>query len=248
MGENQLDAGKPAGRRHYAHAFVPLDLPRGGDTFEVEPRLRRGVTVKGRLVGPDGKPPPRVSMLSRLNVELPHSTWLGRPALVREGRFELHGLDSAQSYPVCFLDAKNKLAAAVTLSAKQAGEEVEVRLVPCGSATTRVVDTAGKPLARQRLHLQFVMIPGPALYEARSREGGELASDDTFVANIDALHYWDGPLSDAEGKATFEALIPGATYRTFEPTADGNVRHREFKLGAGENVKLPDLIVSKPTG
>src|SRR5205807_401518 len=143
-----LEMDRPGGARQYAHAFVPLDLNAGADPQDITVSLKRGVTVKGRLVGPDDKSVPEAMMLTRLQVS-PHSPcWRGFPLMVRDGRFELHGLDPEKSYPVYFVDAKNKLGATVELSGKQAGQEVTVRLSPCGSAGLRLLGGDGKPIAK----------------------------------------------------------------------------------------------------
>ena len=37
--------------------------------------------------------------------------------------------------------------------------------------------------------------------------------DAAAICGIDPINYADGPVSDAEGRITFPALIPGAPYR-----------------------------------
>ena len=66
----------------------------------------------------------------------------------RDGRFELHGFDPEKAAPVYFLDADHEWGAAVELSGKQAGEDLTVRLQPCGQAKARFVGPDGKPVAR----------------------------------------------------------------------------------------------------
>ena len=64
-GERMIQQGQPGGRRMYAHAFIAYDLKTGGDTRDVPVVLRRGLTVKGRVIGPDGQPVPDARMVSR---------------------------------------------------------------------------------------------------------------------------------------------------------------------------------------
>src|SRR5262249_10659015 len=66
MGSRQLDGDRPGGTRHYAHAFVPLDFKPGADAHDLAVSLKRGVTVKGRILGPDDKPVTEAMMLTRL--------------------------------------------------------------------------------------------------------------------------------------------------------------------------------------
>ncbi len=51
------------GVRLYAHAFLPYDPRPGTETPEIRVALRRGATVKFRLIGPDGQPARDVSRL-----------------------------------------------------------------------------------------------------------------------------------------------------------------------------------------
>src|SRR5262249_29632080 len=56
IGHSQLFGGRPGGKRYYADAVVKLSVPKGAAAKDVAATLRRGVTVKGRLLGPDGQP------------------------------------------------------------------------------------------------------------------------------------------------------------------------------------------------
>jgi RNA polymerase sigma factor (sigma-70 family) len=249
VGERKLLAGKEGGRRYYAHAIVPLDLQAGAGPQDVAVTLERAVTVKGRVVGPDGKPVALALMLSRLNIYHPLSLcWQGPPTVVRGGRFELHGCDPDKSYPAYFLDAKNRTGATMELSGKQAGARVTVRLAPCGSATTRLTDADGRPLAGRRVWLEMVVTPGPHRHDRKRYHKGELSADADYVANLDRLNHWDGPLTDAEGRVTFPALIPGATYRIVEQADMDDVVKCEFKAESGKTLKLPAVVRKKRPG
>jgi RNA polymerase sigma factor (sigma-70 family) len=245
--EAKLLQGKEGGRRFYAHAIVPLDLKPGADAHEVSAVLRPAVTVKGRVIGPDGKPAAEALMLSRLHVSALSSEWLWEPLPVREGRFELHGCDPAKTYPVCFLDARHRTGAMVELSGKQAGEEVTVRLLPCGEATTRLLDGDGKPLAKHSLWLELVVTPGASRYDLKKLyEKGELAADSEYLVNIDRLNYGKGAFTDAEGRVTFPALVPGATYWIVEIGDRDDMVKCQFKAESGKTVRLPDVVRKKP--
>jgi RNA polymerase sigma factor (sigma-70 family) len=245
IAERKLLSGKEGGQRQYAHAVVPLDTKPGAGPEEVAVALRPAVTVKGRLLGPDDQPVSEALMISRLNVNPVSSEWLAYPAIVRDGRFELHGCDPAKSYPVHFLDAKNKAGATVELSAKQAAEDVTVRLLPCGTAETRLLDTEGKPLPGRRVGLNLVVTPGSSRMDNKAYDRGELTADEGFVANIDRRNHWDGPLTDADGRVTFPALIPGASYRIEELDDPDHIVKCEFKAESGKTVKLPDVRLKK---
>jgi RNA polymerase sigma factor (sigma-70 family) len=244
IGSRKLERGQEGGTRHYAHAVVPLDLKPGADPHPLAVTLKPAVTVKGRVLGPDGKPVAEALMLSRLNVNL-MLEWNWVPLAVREGRFELHGCDPDKAGPVHFLDAKNKAGATVELSGKQAGQEVTVRLMPCGQAATRLLDAEGRPLPERRLWLELVVTPGPYRFDFKAYDKGELAADAEAVSNIDRVNHWDGPLTDKEGRVTFPALIPGATYRIVEVGDKENMVKCEFKAESGKTIKLPDVVRKK---
>jgi RNA polymerase sigma factor (sigma-70 family) len=246
IGDAVLEQGKKGGRRYYAHAIVPLELKPGADPHNEAVALKRGVTVKGRVLGPDGKPVAEALMLSRLNVDSFAMYWRGFPTVVRDGRFELRGCDPEKTYPVCFLDARHRNGATVELSGRQAGEEVTVRLAPCGEATTRLVDRDGKPLAKYSLWLELAVTPGASSYDLkRLYEKGELAADSENVANIDRVNHGEPPLTDASGRITFPALIPGATYWIVEIGDKDDMVKCEFKAESGKTVKLPDVVRKK---
>ena len=58
--------GQPGGGRLYSHAYAALDLKPGMGSQEVNLVLRRGATVEGRVVGPDGQPVGDAWIFSRL--------------------------------------------------------------------------------------------------------------------------------------------------------------------------------------
>jgi RNA polymerase sigma factor (sigma-70 family) len=251
IGQRKLYEGKDGGTRYRAAAIVPLDLKDDAESHDVTVKLQRGVTVKGRLVGPDGKPVAEALVFSRLSVSPATSTvgpsygtaeWPAWPLHVSEGRFELRGCDPEKSSPVLFLDSKNKAGAMVELSRKQAGEEVTVRLAPCGEATVRLFDADGKPQANRRVVLDLVITPGPHRLDRKAIEKGELAADEVMVSNFD---FRNMPLTDDEGRVTFPALIPGATYRIVELLDRDDIVKCEFKAESGKTLKLPDLVRKK---
>ena len=85
--------------------------------------------------------------------------------------------------------------------------------------------------------------------------GGDLADEDRltadgdFLSRIDPDHYND-LVSNAEGRVTFPALIPGATYRVNDMTADnepgGRKTRKLFVATAGESIELGDIVIEKP--
>jgi RNA polymerase sigma factor (sigma-70 family) len=244
IGANMIYSGTPGGIRFSPDAVVKLDFSPKISTQKVTVRLHRGVTVKGKLVRPDGKPVAEALMMCRLHVN-PLSLFWRFPQKVRDGRFELHGCDPKASYPVYFLDAKNKWGASVTLAAKQAGKPLIVRLLPCGKATARLVDPTAKPWVNVFPWLEILITPGPDKYDRRAEKQGMLAADGDYLPNIDRLNYWRSPFSDAKGRLTLTALIPGATYRIVDQDKDGKRTTKDFQVQAGKTLDLGDVVLKR---
>ena len=142
--------------RMYSHAFIACDPRSGSKGLEINVVLRRGITVQGRVLGAgwaagpgdlDVQPDHARSgsrIMADLEGFLPYGT-------VRNGRFQVHGLDPDIEVPVYFLEPKHELGATAHLSGKSAaGGPVTIRLEPCGTAKARLVDPVGKPIAGYR--------------------------------------------------------------------------------------------------
>jgi RNA polymerase sigma factor (sigma-70 family) len=239
-----LASGRRGGQRYYPDAAVRIDVPERGEPKPVAVALRRGATVRGRLLGPDGKPVPRAVLLCRLNVIFDLAWHF--PGEARGGVFEVHGLDPEQAVPVYLLDPVQQCGAVVHLSGKQAGEEVTVALAPCGHATARYVDEQGKPLAGYSAAPDLVVTPGRWSYAADGGRRSEPVADAESLTNLDRDNYWERVKTDAAGRVTFPALIPGATYRLARFDKDRWLPHREFRVGPGETVDLGDVVVRQP--
>jgi RNA polymerase sigma factor (sigma-70 family) len=237
IGHSTLYSGEPGGSRHYPDAVVKLDLLARGEPKELAVTLRRGVTVRGRLLGPDGKPVARAVMLHRLHITRDLGWHFAAEA--RDGVFAVHGLDPDGTVPVFFLAAEHGAGVVATLSGKQAGQEVTVRLVPCGKATARYLDDKGKPVAGLQAAPEIVITPADGR--------GKLSADGGSLTNLDRHNYWDKVKTDAAGRVTFPALIPGATYRIEEWSAEGQRRVlKEFTVKPGKTVDLGDITLTRP--
>jgi RNA polymerase sigma factor (sigma-70 family) len=236
----ELDGAKPHGRRFYPDALVPFELKAGAAVKEVAVRLRRGVTIRGRLLGTGGKPPREALLLCWNQVRQHVPEWFSAAVHVSDGRFELRGCDPTRTYTVYFLDPLNKQGATVHLSAKKAnGKPVTVPLAPCGSAEGRFLDKEGKPRLDFRPHFFFYIVVRPGSQDARKGP----SADSDFVANVDRVHYSGvGGTMDNKGRCRFVALIPGATYRIL----DYNFKLvKDFTVKPGQKLQLPDLVITR---
>jgi hypothetical protein len=257
-GGGSLD--KPVGDPAYYHGIVEVETKQGDREREVNITLRRGVTIKGRLVGPDGKPPVRAVLF--VSGHRPRNDKILHPTEVRDGSFEVRGLDPDRKYRLLFLDhphpvrllmsaeaipsygqlwlrpllgPENKNGASVEVSPKAVRGDLTVRLGPCGKARVRFVDPAGKPLAGYAPWLQLVVTPGPPAYKA--------LEDKTLAAEVITLTgryggQGDDMRTDADGWATFEGLIPGATYRVKKTRVEPrNEVLKDFTVESGKTLE-----------
>ncbi|WP_020466343.1 carboxypeptidase-like regulatory domain-containing protein, partial [Singulisphaera acidiphila] len=236
--------------RHYPDALRKLDLKPDDGPVDLDLQLRRGATVRGHLVGMDGQPVRDAVLCSRWCLALSSMTInFGQRVMPTRGdRFELAGCASDSSAPVFFLDAKQQQGAVVELSGKQAGQDLEVKLQPCGSATVRLVDDQGKPLrpGLRSAHLEVVMTPGASFADltpdvVNRQMQSPLMADAIMVGNLDHERFRDLK-TDAEGRMTFPILIPGATYRVlvFNQLVKTQI---EFTVKPGEARDLGDLVI-----
>ncbi len=170
---------------------------------------------------------------------------------VTNGRFELHGLDPEKSTRISVLDPEHEWGATLDVSGKQAGEDLTIRLQPCGRAKMRFVGPDGRPLTRPAAIFEFVATPGPSSYSRRKpQEQAMLPADADFLGNVDRKHHWDDPVADAEGRFTLVSLVPGAIYRISDWSTANDEKgvgiRKEFTVKPGETLDLGDVLIAKP--
>jgi hypothetical protein len=223
-GQDRLWRGQRGSSPWYSHGFSALDLKANSEPVDVKVTLRKGVTIRGEVAGPEGRAVEDLQVFCRLEGLATH------PVKVRGDRFELHGCDPAETLTVMFFDAANDWGATAKLSAKEAGEKpVKVRLAPCGSARVRFRDRAGKPLAHFRPGL-FLVLASP--------QGDTLAARLLIVSPFRRAL---GLQTDKDGLCTFDTLIPGATYEFGHAEIEATITAE-----AGKTVTLPDIVVKQP--
>jgi hypothetical protein len=172
----------------------------------VDVRLRRGVTVKGRVVCADGKPVTAGVLLAPTYIPRGHRLD-GELLPVRDGRFEVPGCDPARGARLWFYDPQRLQGAVVDLPGRSAAEPL-VRLAPCLSATVRWADDAGVPRVKPQLKLDVLLRPGDSDNDSLDKKTD--ARLDVPATALYGSGY--GAVFGSKGAAVFRNLIPGATY------------------------------------
>jgi beta-lactamase regulating signal transducer with metallopeptidase domain/protocatechuate 3,4-dioxygenase beta subunit len=231
----------------YPDALARLDLKPDETTHDVALRLRRGVTIQGRVTGPDGQPVDEAFAFGRNYAPYQENRFDFVPfngsaprIPVRDGRFEIPGCDPEKPSTFYFLDVKNQLGATVVISGRMAATgPITVQLQKCASARLLLKGTDGKPIVDRVAdefpgRLTLIITPGPAFGGPEHQKNPDLTtSDEEYQVNLDRDRDRDlrtGP----DGRVTFVTLIPGAPYR---------FRGHEFTPEPGKTIDLPDITV-----
>ncbi len=246
-----LEGGKPGKRRVYADAVVALEGGQEGDEQTVDVRLRRGITLRGRVLGLDKKPVASFILVSQ-SYRVSGYKFGVNPDLLRcaNGEFELPGCDPDRPNTAYLLDPANRLAATVQLTKQNASEPAIVDLRPCGSARARLVGADGKPVAKHRPWFLYLLASGAP---RRSYEFGEgdnaLEADSGDVAQLDLTVFASVETND-DGRITLPALVPGLSYRIqWTPTDFTDPKpwpHLDFTVEAGEAKDLGTVVINAP--
>jgi hypothetical protein len=249
----ELEYGRPSLIRNYPDALVPLDLKPDGETQDVKATLRRGVTLRARVLAPDGKPAAQFTAISRSYIptgfELFQAGWNAMQC--RDGDLILPGCDPQRGGSVFLYDPGHALGTTVNFTGAQAsGPPLTVALQPCGSAAVRLVDTQGKPLPGKHPQIQIALTPGTvmAAMVLGGRDDKKLEGDWIAWENFHRGHSADLK-TDAEGRVTIPGLVPGAPYQVTSIEAKLDLREGipklEFRVPAGATLPLPDFVLER---
>ena len=139
---------------------------------------------KGRVVGPDGQPLTGVTVIG---LDPYHATI----ETLKGAEFTVRGINPRANRPLAFYHKDKNLGFFLKELRGDSSEPLTVKLQLCGSASGRVVDPDGQPVAGLRLH-----VPGRA-----TRWLGEGRS----------------VITDKEGRFRALGLVAGQEYWVWEP-------------------------------
>ncbi len=273
FGNRQVFQGRPGGLCVYSHAFLPYELKPDGPGVEINVALRRGITVSGQVVDPDGQPVQEAWMLGR--VIFPRSSgswhrWVGdHHGIARDGHFEIHGLDPDAETPIYFFEPKRELGAMVSFSSKSialmtiaaqtghvevgatarfSGEStargpITVRLEPCGTAQARLVDPDGKPVPGYRHRFMISMVVTPA-----GPRGSEARQQGRLSPDSDFLGRIDPDhyVNGILSDAQGRIALPALIPGATYSIRDRSQHGKEFTVKPSESLDLGDLLIENP--
>ncbi|MFL5339427.1 MAG: sigma-70 family RNA polymerase sigma factor [Gemmataceae bacterium] len=226
MGTVFLTAGQRIESISYSNAYKLIDPKPDAGTLELNFALDRGLTKKGRLVGPDGQPLMGVLFGAKRALR-------GQAEKLPGDTFVAEALDPEVPRTLVFLHPEKKLAGSLRLRGDEPGEPV-VRLQPCSTVRGRLLDIDGQPIADADVKLHF--------------------KDDGAMAVLTRLQPTaPSTRTDAEGRFERPGLLPGLKFDVVFTAGSrrrlyvGDVG-RDLTLTAGQTKDVGDVRVKKRDG
>jgi RNA polymerase sigma factor (sigma-70 family) len=149
--------------QHEYHSLVLLDVEEKSRSLKRDLVLEPARTLKGSIVGPDGKP--------AVGITAHGLTYRGSQTLKTES-FTVQGLNPRRSRQLVFQDKEKRLGACLVLKGDES-QPLVIKLQPCGSVTGRIVDPDGQPVAGLdiRIHHASLWTPQPNLHVTTGKDG-----------------------------------------------------------------------------
>lgn len=158
-------------------------------------------------------------------------------------RFTLRAYNRDQPISVAFLArGRNMGIQADILPIEITDKVVRLQLQPLGRANATFVNVQGEPLPDYR-PVCWLSVPREPFSSATDLETLETKQHyDSIWTGIVHKHMHHPLRTDETGKATFKALIPGATYRV----SQFGGRIRDFRVKPGETIELGEITIHDP--
>jgi RNA polymerase sigma factor (sigma-70 family) len=173
----------------HGHAYRVIDPDEGSEPLKLDLELLTGQTLKGTVVGPDGKP---LTGATGIVARAPQATLGPQPQVPAlhfqkdSAEFTLENVDPRRPLLLIFQHPEKNLAARLEVRGDEK-DPLTARLQPGGKLTGRVLDAAGQPLADAGISVLL------------GKQEGQFATVQTFIASA---------RTDKEGRFTIEGLLP----------------------------------------
>jgi hypothetical protein len=169
------------------NAVVLLEPGEKEETLVRDAALQKPLERKGRVVGPDGRPLAGVRVCSSGQ----------RDAETLKGdKFTVRGVNPRANRTLVFYHKEKNLGFYLKDLRGETADPLTVKLQPCGSASGRVLDRDGQPVAGLRAVLDRVDYHGRIGHGRSDGEGGCQVI-----------------ITDKDGRFRVEGLVPGQEYR-----------------------------------
>ncbi len=186
--------------------------------------LQKPLERNGRVIGPDGRPIKGVRFYSM------------RPQRIAEtlkgAEFTVRGINPKAPRSLVFYHKDKKLGYHLRDLRNDPSEPLTIMLQPCGSASGRILDPDGKPVAGLRGHLYRVEYNGRrSITDGAAEEGGA-----------------QPVITDKDGRFRVEGLVPGQMYEVIKwsDRRPGFLyRFALVRVKPGEHKELGDLKMDR---
>jgi len=206
-------------RTIFPQGLATVDVSKEGEPKPVEIAVRKGVTLKAKAIGPDGRVVSDVvGSCEGIDAKLINVRNSGQP--FANGVFRLHGADPSRTYRVYLLQYERGIGAVVDLKPDpQAKQPVEVKFEPTAKVHGRVVAASGSPMQGGQVYPLLVI---------RDKEG-EMSRDDvlrntsfysSLVGQKNMIAYSEKQKSNSQGEFVIDTLLPGVRLYIMAASAD----------------------------
>jgi protocatechuate 3,4-dioxygenase beta subunit len=199
------------------------------EPFEIKPgetltgknlHFLRGMTVQGRVLDPNEKPVAGAVFYGAA-MQAPSGA---------DGSYTLSGLSPEQMSNFVVMQPQCQLGVKLTIEPRKGSKPVvmNIKLEPTQSATVRVVDEKNRPIANARVSL----LTNVRLTETPN--GGY---------SFRPIPVGGFTLTDRDGRAALSVLVVDASYTVRVSTPHFATIEHHFRVEAGKNLELPNLVL-----